>query len=56
MIKGDTGRPCGRGGTVRKGQGLRNTALVSPWFGSVRKGRKEDPCPADSPLKTLRDL
>lgn len=40
MVKDDTGRPCGCGRTVHRGQGLTNTALVFPWFSGVSGGRR----------------
>lgn len=46
MIKDDTARPCGCGGTVHRGQGLRNRALVSPWFSNVRKGEERRSLPS----------
>lgn len=50
----DSGR-LGRGPAHRV-QGFKHTALVSRWLSTMRKGRKEGPYLAQSPLKALHDL
>lgn len=44
------------GGPAHRVQGFMRAALESRCLSSVRKGRKEGPCPAQSPLKALHDL
>lgn len=55
-VRGNTGRSRRCWEIVHRGQGLRDTALVSLWFSSERRGRKEAPCPAHSPLEILHDF
>lgn len=43
MMRDNTGRSHRCWEIVHRGQGLRDTALVSLWFSSERKGRKEGP-------------
>lgn len=47
---------AGWGGPAHTVQGFTNLALVSRWLSSMRKGRKEGPCSAQSPLRALHDF
>lgn len=44
------------GGPAHRVQGFTNLALVSRWLSSMRKGRKEGPCSAQSHLRALHDF